>query len=175
MGRLQRFLSRPVPVVNEFRSLHCRLFSPPVHLRSQSLLGTLLWRQRQTEVGDLSLAGDIFALWVLRIRQVQCFAMLAAVDLRVRTESLLHITAFAFHNVFAVIPALQVAAAEFTFHVVFIAGALIRFLDFQFVVRQLWKVCALTRSRSSSCRQGSCPRLKCPRLKSAAIAARDSF
>ena len=134
------------------------------------MLGTWLGWQRETEIGDLSLAGDVFSLRIFRIRQVQRLAMLAAVNFRVRTKSLLHITAFAFHNVFAVIPALQVAAAEFTFRVVFIAGALIRFLDFQFVAWQLWKVRALTRSRSS--RGGQC---SCPRLKSTAGAARDSF
>src|ERR1700720_3505165 len=97
----------------------------------------LLRRDRQSEHRKLPLTGDVQTAGRFRIGQIQRLAMLAAINFRIRAPSLRYIAACLFHNVGHVIPAFEMSAAEFAFGIRLIAGALARFLDFDFVMGKL--------------------------------------
>jgi len=63
--------------------------------------------------------------------------MFAAVDLSVRSPGLCNVAAGLFNHVSPVRPAFQMAAAEFSLFVFFVAGALSRLLGLDFMMREL--------------------------------------
>jgi hypothetical protein len=63
--------------------------------------------------------------------------MLATVDLGIRSPGLFNIPTSLLHHVSPVRPPLQVAAAEFSLFIFFVAGTLSRLLDFDFMVGKL--------------------------------------
>ncbi len=71
--------------------------------------------------------------------------MLAAIHFGIRAPGLFGIAASLFDDIRGVKPSLEMAAAEFSLGVFFIAGALPRLLEFHFVVRKL---------RGSDCGRG---------------------
>src|SRR5438034_2156873 len=97
----------------------------------------LLGRDRQPKHRELPFSGHVQSARRLRVREIQRLAMLAAVHFRILSPSLRHIAARLFDGVGHVIPAFEMSAAEFAFGIQLIAGALSRFLDFDFVMRKL--------------------------------------
>ena len=97
----------------------------------------LLRRDRQPEHRELPFSGHVQPARRFRIGQIQRLAMLAAIHFRILSPSLRHIAARLLDGVGDVIPAFEMSAAEFAFSVQLIAGALSRFLDFDFVMGKL--------------------------------------
>ena len=117
----------------------------------------LLGRDREAEHRELPLARDVQTAWRFRVRKVQRLAMLAAVHFSILSPSLRHVAARLFDRVGHVIPAFEMSAAEFAFGIQLIAGALSRFLDFDFVMGKLVG-CNACGPAGFGCGQRSCPR-----------------
>jgi len=94
-------------------------------------------RQGQSKYRDLPLPGNIHAAQIFRVRQVQSFAILAAIDLGIFPPSLLKVATSLFDDVAHVIPALEMATAELALLVLLVAGALADFLNLHSMMREL--------------------------------------
>jgi len=100
----------------------------------------VLRRQRQPEHRNLSLSGDVHHCFG-GIRQIERLAVLAAIDFGIAAPGFFRVAAGLFQHIGGVEPALQMAAARFAFFVFFVAGALPRLLDFDFMMRELRHGC----------------------------------
>jgi hypothetical protein len=92
--------------------------------------------QRQPEHRNHALSRYVHFLFY-GIGQVQGLTMLAAINFGVRPPGFFHVTTGLFEHVDPVRPALQMAAAEFAFFILLVAGALPGLLDLYFVTRKL--------------------------------------
>src|SRR5207237_10931181 len=97
----------------------------PDHPMTQSIDPiTQLFFNRQSKDRELPLAGHASRVQIGGVGQIKRSAMLAAIDLRIRTEGLFYIAAGLFLHVGGVEPALQMSGADFTFCIFFVSGAL---------------------------------------------------
>ena len=71
------------------------------------------------------------------MRQVKRLAMLAAIHFRTGSPGFLGVAAGLLYNVGGIKPALEMASAEFTLGILFVAGTLPGLLDFHLVMRKL--------------------------------------
>src|SRR5579862_4707431 len=94
-------------------------------------------RYRQPEHRGLSGSGNIQSAGRLRIGQVQRLTMLAAINLGIGAPVFFYITARLLNNVCGVKPPFEMPAAELSFRVFLVAGALPRLLEFNLVI---WKL-----------------------------------
>ena len=120
----------------------------------------LFRRQRQPEDGYHALARDV-GRGLPRRGQVERLAMFAAIDLSLRSPGFFSIAAGLLDYVLAVEPALQMAAAEFSFFVLLVAGALPCLLDLDLMVGELRNILR-ARSGYFASRQGRTPRSSGP-------------
>src|ERR1039458_3652212 len=166
-GRLQSRRMVLVPVVDEFGGVHVRVPSteylvPSETASSGSVLGTgysvlfLLRRQRQSEHRNHPLPGDIH-LGLCGIRQVERLAMLAAVDLGIRSPGFFGVATGLLDHVGRVEPALQMTPAPLAFFVFLVAGALPGLLDLHLVMGKLRRSLR-ARSGDFASRQRTYPR-----------------
>ena len=134
-----------------------RVSSCPLWFRALFFVALFFFRrQSQAEHGNPAFPGNI-DFRVFRTGQIQRLAMLAAVHFSILSPSLRHVAARLFDRVGHVIPAFEMSAAEFAFGIQLIAGALSRFLDFDFVMGKLVG-CNACGPAGFGCGQRSCPR-----------------
>jgi hypothetical protein len=108
-----------------------------VSLVVQAFCALLLFRrQGQPKHRNHSLSGHI-DLGLRRLRQVQCLAMLAAVDLGIRTPRLLRVPASPLQYVNGIEPPLQVPTAELSLFIFLVARTLPRLLNLDLMMRKL--------------------------------------
>jgi hypothetical protein len=94
-------------------------------------------RNGQPKYRKLTFTSYVGAARALRIGQVQRPANFAAINLRIATPRFFDAAAFLLERIGGVKPALQMATAKLAFLVFFVAGALARLLDFDFMVGKL--------------------------------------
>src|ERR1700758_751293 len=125
------------------QSLNVRPMAAPAFADSWRLatgdyqLLLFFWRNGQPKYRKLTFTSYVGAARALRIGQVERPANFAAIDLRIATPGFFDAAAFLLERIGGVEPALQMAAAELAFLVFFVAGALARLLDFDFMVGKL--------------------------------------
>ena len=81
--------------------------------------------------------GYIHAVRFIRIRQVECLAVLTPINFRLISPGLTHVAAGLFDDVVGVKPMFKMPAAELTLCVFLVAGALARLLILDLMIRQL--------------------------------------
>src|ERR1700758_1390148 len=125
------------------QSLNVRPMAAPAFADSWRLatgdyqLLLFFWRNGQPKYRKLTFTSYVGAARALRIGQVERPANFAAIDLRIATPGFLDAAAFLLERIGGVKPALQMATAKLAFLVFFVAGALARLLDFDFMVGKL--------------------------------------
>src|SRR5215468_4060026 len=98
-----------------------------------------LGRNRQPEHRQLALTRHVHAPRLMLIGQVQRPAVLAPIDFHVRTPGFLDAAALLFGGVRHIKPSLQMATAELSLVVLFVAGSLTWFLNLDLVLGKLRK------------------------------------
>src|ERR1700758_5458008 len=125
------------------QSLNVRPMAAPAFADSWRLatgdyqLLLFFWRNGQPKYRKLTFTSYVGAARALRIGQVERPANFAAIDLRIATPRFFDAAALLLERIGGVKPALQMATAKLAFLVFFVAGALARLLDFDFMVRKL--------------------------------------
>ena len=97
----------------------------------------LFRRNRQPKNRRLPLPRNIQSGHRFRIGQVERFAVLTPIYLGIFSPSLLRVSTSLLQHISCVIPAFKMPATKFALSIVFIAGALPRLLDLDFMV---WKL-----------------------------------
>ena len=92
---------------------------------------------RQPEHRRLSLSRDVHPTHVFRVRQIKRLAMFTAINFSVRSPLSRHVSATLLYNIVHVVPAFQVAAAQFSLGILFVAGTLSLFFDLYLVIGKL--------------------------------------
>src|SRR5437870_3074139 len=110
---------------------------PFVTARFRSALRPLWWN-RQSKTGRFSGPGTFHSPGSLGLGKLGGFQVLQPIDFCDRPPCLLGISTSLLKDIFRVIPALEMTAAELSFWIFFIAGALPWLFDFYFVMRELF-------------------------------------
>jgi len=135
----------------------CLLETPQTTATKNQRKNLLFFRRQSQAKHRLHSLSCYIHLRLARMRQVQGFAVLATIDFGVRPHRLLDVPTFALDRVLCIGPELQVSAAELSLLIFFVAGALSRLLDFDFVLGKLRDLFG-TGTGNFACRQRTYPR-----------------
>jgi hypothetical protein len=106
-------------------------------LLARLLVGLSLGWKCQPENGGPALTRDVYSADICRIGEVQRLAVFTAIDFGVVTPGATHVTTLLFDDVVDVEPTLEMSAAKLVLGVLFITGALPRFLHLDLVIGEL--------------------------------------